>query len=259
MTATDAENSMGRLQDKVAIITGAGGGIGAATARLFAAQGAKVVLTDINMDAAQAVAAAIGSNALAIGHDVASEASWQAVMDATLQAFGKLDVLVNNAGILHVGTVVHTSLDDWKRVQAVNGDGVFLGCKLAIPLMEKNGGGSIINISSNSANMGVAGFCAYSASKGLVRSLTKNVAAYCHERKHNVRCNSVHPKGVATRMITSMFDGIDDENVRAGLMSKLCTPEDIAPMLLFLASDESRIANGAEFTIDDTESMHFKP
>ncbi len=259
MNAMHAEVNMGRLQDKVAIITGAGGGIGAATARLFAAEGARLALTDINRDAVETVASAIGTNAIAIGHDVTSEASWQAVMDATLQAFGKLDVLVNNAGILHVGNVVHTSLDDWKRVQAVNGDGVFLGCKLAVPLMEKSGGGSIINISSNSANMGVSGFCAYSASKGLVRSLTKNVAAYCHERKRNVRCNSVHPKGVATRMITSMFDGIEDDSVRAGLMSKLCAPEDIAPMLLFLASDESHIANGAEFTIDDTESMHFKP
>lgn len=250
---------MNRLQGKVAIITGAGGGIGAATARLFADHGARVVLTDINLDAVQAVAAGIGASALVIRHDVTSEASWQAVMDDTVKAFGKLDVLVNNAGILHVGNVVHTSLDDWKRVQAVNGDGVFLGCKLAVPLMEKNGGGSIINISSNSANMGVSGFCSYSASKGLVRSLTKSVAAYCTERKRNVRCNSVHPKGVATRMITSMFDGIDDEKIKAGLMSKLCGPEDIAPMLLFLASDESRIANGSEFTIDDAEGIHFKP
>jgi 3(or 17)beta-hydroxysteroid dehydrogenase len=250
---------MNRLKDKVAIITGAGGGIGAATARLFATQGAKLILTDINADAVSATAKQIGVNAIAVEHDVSSEASWQTVMEETIRHFGKLDVLVNNAGILHVADVVHTSFDDWKRVQAVNSDGVFLGCKLAIPMMEKNGGGSIVNISSNSANMGVAGFCAYSASKGLVRSLTKNVAAYCTERKRNVRCNSVHPKGVATRMITSMFDGIDDEKIKAGLMIKLCSPEDIAPMLLFLASDESRIANGGEFTIDDAESIHFKP
>lgn len=250
---------MKKLQDKVTIITGAGGGIGAATARLFAGEGARLVLTDINADAVQKVASGIGSTAIALQHDVTSEASWQTVMDETIKQFGKLNVLVNNAGILQVGDVVHTSLEDWKRIQAVNGDGVFLGCKLAVPLMEKSGGGSIINISSNSANMAISTFCAYSASKGLVRSLTKSVAAYCRERGKNVRCNSVHPKGVATRMITSMFDGLTDEKIRGELMSKLCGPEDIAPMLLFLASDDSRLANGAEFTIDEAEGIHFKP
>ena len=250
---------MKKLQDKVVIITGAGGGIGAATARLFAQEGAKLVLTDINADAAFAIAAEIGSNAIALQHDVTSETSWKSIMDTTIKQWGQLDVLVNNAGILLVGDIAHTSLDDWKRVQAVNGDGVFLGCKLAVPLMEKNGGGSIVNISSNSANMAISTFCAYSASKGLVRSLTKSIAAYCRERDKNVRCNSVHPKGVATRMITSMFDGLTDETVRGQLMSKLCRPEDIAPMLLFLASDDSKIANGAEFTIDEAEGIHFKP
>jgi 3(or 17)beta-hydroxysteroid dehydrogenase len=250
---------MKKLQDKVTIITGAGGGIGAATARLFAEEGAQLVLTDINADAVLQVASGIGSAAIALQHDVTSEASWQTVMDETIKQFGKLNVLVNNAGILQVGDVVHTSLEDWKRIQAVNGDGVFLGCKLAVPLMEKSGGGSIINISSNSANMAISTFCAYSASKGLVRSLTKSVAAYCRERGKHVRCNSVHPKGVATRMITSMFDGLTDEKIRGQLMSKLCGPEDIAPMLLFLASDDSRLANGAEFTIDEAEGIHFKP
>jgi 3(or 17)beta-hydroxysteroid dehydrogenase len=250
---------MKKLQDKIAIITGAGGGIGAATARLFAQEGAKLVLTDINASALSEVAADIGADSIALQHDVTSEPGWQAIMDATIRQFGRLDVLVNNAGILLVGDVVHTSLEDWKRVQAVNGDGVFLGCKLAVPLMEKSGGGSIINISSNSANMAISTFCAYSASKGLVRSLTKSTAAYCRERGKSVRCNSVHPKGVATRMITSMFDGIDDEKIRGQLMSKLCGPEDIAPMLLFLASDDSKLANGAEFTIDEAEGIHFKP
>lgn len=250
---------MTKLQDKVAIITGAGGGIGAATARLFAKEGAKLVLTDINAEAVSVIAKEIGTGSIAIQHNVTDEASWQSVMDQTIRQFGKLDVLVNNAGILHVGDVVHTSLEDWKRVQAVNGDGVFLGCKLAVPLMEKSGGGSIINISSNSANMAISTFCAYSASKGLVRSLTKSTAAYCRERSKGVRCNSVHPKGVATRMITSMFDGITDESLRGQLMSKLCGPEEIAPMLLFLASDDSKLANGAEFTIDEAEGIHFKP
>lgn len=250
---------MQSLANKIVIITGAGGGIGAATARLFASEGARLVLTDIQAEAVAGVAATLGNQAIALPHDVTDENSWQAVMDKTLAHFGQLDVLVNNAGILHVGDVVNTTFSDWKRVQAVNSDGVFLGCKLAIPLMEKAGGGSIINISSNSANMGVASFCAYSASKGAVRSLTKSVAAYCRERQKGVRCNSVHPKGVATRMITSMFDGIDDEKIRAGLLKKLCGPEDIAPMLLFLASDAGKIANGGEFTIDDAEGIHFKP
>ncbi|HQQ62232.1 MAG TPA: SDR family oxidoreductase [Pseudomonadales bacterium] len=250
---------MKKLQDKVAIITGAGGGIGAAIARLFASEGARLVLTDINENAVKKTTDAIATDALAIEHDVTSESSWQNVMDKTLEKFGRLDVLVNNAGILHVGDVAHTSLEDWKRVQAVNSDGVFLGCKLAVPRMEKSGGGSIINISSNSANMAISTFCAYSASKGAVRSLTKSVAAYCRERNRGVRCNSVHPKGVATRMITSMFDGITDEAVRGNLMGKLSSPDDIAPMILFLACDDGKLANGAEFTIDEAEGIHFKP
>jgi 3(or 17)beta-hydroxysteroid dehydrogenase len=250
---------MNTLQGKVALITGAGGGIGAATARLFAQAGATVVLTDIQTESVRNTAAAISDSTLGLTHDVTDEASWQDVIQQTVAAHKQLDILVNNAGILLVGDIVHTNLDDWRRVQAVNSDGVFLGCKLAVPVMEKNGGGSIINISSNSANMGVAAFCAYSASKGAVRSLTKSVAAYCRERQKNVRCNSVHPKGVATRMITSMFDGITDETARGKLMSKLCSPEDIAPMLLFLASDAGKIANGGEFTIDEAEGMHFRP
>ena len=248
-----------KLYNKVCIITGAGGGIGAAIARLFAQQGAKLVLTDINEQAAQQTAASLSAELMALQHDVSCENSWQQVMDKTLENFGQLDVLVNNAGILYLGDVVHTSLADWKRVQAVNSDGVFLGCKLAVPLLEKAGGGSIINISSNSANMAISSFCAYSASKGAVRSLTKSVAAYCRERNRGVRCNSVHPKGVATRMITSMFDGITDDGVRSQLMSKLCGPEDIAPMILFLACDDGKIANGGEFTIDEAEGVHFKP
>jgi 3(or 17)beta-hydroxysteroid dehydrogenase len=250
---------MSVLDGKVALITGAGGGIGAATARLFAREGARVVLTDINEAAVLAVARDIGPAALGLPHDVTDEASWQQVIEHTLATQGRLDVLVNNAGILHVGDVAHTAFADWRRVQAVNSDGVFLGCKMAVPVMEKNAGGSIINISSNSANMGVAGFCAYSASKGAVRSLTKSVAAYCRERGKGVRCNSVHPKGVATRMITSMFDGISDDAIRADLMKKLCSPDDIAPMLLFLASDAGKIANGGEFTIDEAEGIHFRP
>ena len=250
---------MQSLANKTVIITGAGGGIGAATARLFASEGAQLVLTDIQQEAVDVVAASIGKQAISLVHDVTNEASWQQVMDKTIAHFGQLDVLVNNAGILHVGDVVNTAFDDWKRVQAVNSDGVFLGCKLAIPLMEKAGGGSIINITSNSANMGVSTFCAYSASKGAVRSLTKSVSAYCRERQKGVRCNSVHPKGVATRMITSMFDGITDEKLLGSLMKKLCGPDDIAPMLLFLASDAGRIANGGEFTIDEAEGIHFKP
>ncbi len=248
-----------KLQDKTCIITGAGGGIGAAIARLFAQHGAKLVLTDINEQAAQQTAESLSADVIALQHDVTCENSWQHVMDKALEKFGRLDVLVNNAGILHVGDVVHTSLADWQRVQAVNSDGVFLGCKFAVPRMEKSGGGSIINISSNSANMAISTFCAYSASKGAVRSLTKSVAAYCRERNRGVRCNSVHPKGVATRMITSMFDGITDESVRGELMSKLCGPDDIAPMILFLACDDGKIANGGEFTIDEAEGIHFKP
>lgn len=249
---------MARLKNKVIIITGAAGGIGAATAHLCAREKARLVLTDIKTEAVAATASELATEVISIGHDVSSESSWQQVIDATLARFGRIDGLVNNAGVLHLGDILSTSLADWQRVQRINSDGVFLGCRAVIPAMSKTGG-SIVNLSSTSANIGVASFTAYTASKGLVRTLSKNVAAFCIERRNNIRCNSVHPKGVQTRMITSMYDGIDDQALKDELNSRLCQPEDIGHTIVFLLSDESRVINGAELVVDGAESIHFKP
>ena len=249
---------MARLENKVIIITGAAGGIGAATAKLCAKEKAKLVLTDIKAEAVAAIAEELATEVISIAHDVTSETEWQKVIDTTLGRFGRIDGLVNNAGVLHVGDILSTSLEDWQRVMRINGDSAFLGCKSVIPAMKKAGGGAIVNLSSTSANVGVSSFTAYTASKGLVRTLTKNVAAFCIEQKNNIRCNSVHPKGVNTRMITSLYDGIDDEALKDQLNSRLCLPEDIGNTIVFLLSDDARVANGAEFVIDAAESIHFK-
>jgi 3(or 17)beta-hydroxysteroid dehydrogenase len=247
---------MGRLQGKVAVITGALGGIGRADARVFAAEGARMVLTDVNARGAQELLAELGGEHLFLEHDVASEEDWVRVVAAAEERFGRLDVLVNNAGLMILGTVAGTSLADWRRVNAVNLDGVFLGCKHALPALERAGGGSIVNISSIAAMQGVPFAAAYCASKGGVRSLTKAIAVHCREAKNNVRCNSVHPDGVRTPMVVKVATGRDDatraeiEAVSRG-SNRFCEPEDVAAVVLFLASDESRYMNGAEVLVDN--------
>lgn len=247
---------MGRLQGKVAIITGALGGIGRADAELFAREGARLLLTDLNEQGGAEFAASLGTEALYMKHDVASEADWIAVVAAAEQRFGRLDVLINNAGMLVMGSVVDTTLEQWRRVHAVNLDGVFLGCKHALPAIERAGGGSIVNISSIAAMHGVPYVAAYCSSKGGVRSLTKAVAVHCREKKNNVRCNSVHPDGVKTPMVVKVATG-QEHATRAEIESisshsnRFCEPEDIASVVAFLASDDSRYMNGAEVLVDN--------
>ena len=247
---------MGRLEGKVAIITGALGGIGRADAALFAREGAKLVLTDVSDRGGQEFAASLGSDALFLAHDVASEEDWMRVVATAEQRFGRLDALVNNAGLMLLGSVTDASYADWRRVNAVNLDGVFLGCKHALPALERAGGGSIVNISSIAAMLGVPYAAAYCASKGGVRSLTKSVAVHCREKKNGVRCNSVHPDGVKTPMVVKVATG-QEEASRAEIealakhSTRFCEPEDIASVVLFLASDESRYVNGAEIMVDN--------
>lgn len=247
---------MARLQNKVAIITGAAGGLGREDALLFAREGARVVITDINETDGRAVAAEIGGAAMFIRHDISSEAGWQEVIKSTEEQFGGVDILVNNAAVLAYGTIEDTTLEQWQTIMRVNADSYFLGCKYAVAAMKKRGGGSIVNMSSLAGIGGLSSFCAYSASKGAVAAMTRSIAIWSKRFKLNIRCNSVHPDGIKTPMISKLF-----ENLKPGAppevkdmdetMSRMADPIDIANLVLFLASDESRFINGTEMRIDN--------
>ncbi|WP_044871421.1 glucose 1-dehydrogenase [Pseudomonas sp. LFM046] len=248
---------MKRVEGKVCIVTGAASGAGRDDALLLASEGAKVVLTDLNDEAGRQVAAEIGANAVFVRQDISSEADWQNVIKVTLETFGRLDVLVNNAGILALASIEDTSLELWQKIQRVNSDGYFLGCKYAIAAMKDSGGGSIINMSSVAALGGMPAFCAYSASKGAVAALTRSVAVHCKQQGYRIRCNSVHPDGINTPM-TQPLTGL--QNVPQDVLdqdpkNRMCSPRDIANLVLFLASDESRFINGSELRIDNAQTI----
>ena len=250
---------MGRVAGKVAIVTGAASGMGKADAQLLARQGAKVVLADMNDTDGQLVADEIGESALYLHLDVSNEDNWKSVIAQTMETFGKLDILVNNAGIISLGSVVDTDLDAYRKTNAVNNEGVFLGCKHAIPAMEQSGGGSIINMSSVAAMQGVSFVAAYSASKGAVMALTKSVAMYCKEQKNGIRCNSIHPDGVKTPMVVKVATGRDEaseeEIEELGKAGNMCEPADIANLVLYLASDESGFVTGTQMLIDNASTI----
>jgi 3(or 17)beta-hydroxysteroid dehydrogenase len=250
---------MGRVAGKVAIVTGAASGMGKADAELLAREGARVVLADLNEADGKAVADAIGEAAVFMRLDVTDEENWRSVVAATLEQFGRLDILVNNAGMIALGSIVDTDLASWRQINAVNSDGVFLGCKHAIPAMAESGGGSIINMSSVAAIHGQSFVAAYTASKGAVRALTKSIAMFCKEQKNGIRCNSVHPDGVKTPMVVKVATGKDtatqEEIDELGRVTNMCDPEDVANLVLFLASEESRFINGAEMLIDDASTI----
>jgi 3(or 17)beta-hydroxysteroid dehydrogenase len=250
---------MARVDGKVAIVTGGASGMGAADAEVLSREGASVVVADLNEADGRAVAERVGGNAVFMKLDVTDEANWQQVIARTVEKFGRLDILVNNAGVLAVGTIVDTTLESWRMINAVNSEGVFLGCKHAIPAMVESGGGSIINMSSVAAIHGQSFVAAYTASKGAVRALTKNVAMYCKEQKNGVRCNSIHPDGVATPMIVKVATGKDtasEEDIeKLRHVENICEPVDIANLVLYLASDESRYVTGAEMLVDNGSTI----
>lgn len=241
---------MDRVKDKVCIVTGAASGLGAASARLLAGEGAKLVLADIDDAPGEALAASL-PQAIYRHCDVTSESDWQDLMAAAHEAFGGIDVLVNNAGIAVMATIESTSVEQWERVQRVNGTSVFLGCKYGVAAMKERGG-SIINMSSMAALVGVPLFAAYTASKGAVRSLTKTVALHCRHKGYGIRCNSIHPGGINTPMGAKALEDADAEDLQLlGDASGMGEPEDIGWMVVYLASDESRHVNGAEMVVDD--------
>jgi len=248
---------MDRVKNKVAIVTGGAGGLGRAEALLLAKEGAKVVATDVDEAALRSVVEEIraaGGNAICIQHDVSSEDAWRRVMEGALDEFGRLDVLVNNAGVIIYKTIEDTSLAEWRRLMSVNLDGVFLGIKFAIATMKKSGGGSIINIASVAGLIGNPDASAYHASKGGVRSLSKAAAIECSKAgyDYNIRVNSIYPGVINTRMADDLRN--DDAKYKTALgwhaMGHFGEPEDVAYGVLYLASDESKFLTGSELVID---------
>ena len=244
---------MGRLERKVVVITGAGSGMGAAHADRMAREGAKVLLTDINEAAVEAVAEHIrgqGGDALPMLQDVSSEADWSEVIERAMERFGRVDVLVNNAGVLLAQAVQDTSVEDWERVFAVNVRGVFLGCKSVVPAMRAAGSGSIVNISSIYGLVGAEGSAAYQASKGAVRLLTK--AAASDLKRDRIRVNSVHPGVILTPMVGDLAQRPQAlEAMSARIPSgRAAEPEEVSGAVVFLASEDSSYVNGAEIVVD---------
>jgi 3(or 17)beta-hydroxysteroid dehydrogenase len=250
---------MSELSGQVAIVTGGASGIGAASAALLQDAGATVIVADIQPAKDHA--------GRFVQHDVTAEDSWKALLADVLKTDRRLDIMVNNAGVSGgPGNIEDTTVENWRRVEAINSEGVFLGCKYAIEGMKKTGAGkaaakgSIVNISSVAALIGSAGPTAYTASKGAVRLLTKSVAAYCAEKKYGIRCNSVHPGGVDTPIFNPLWQKVGHASGKAFLganhpIGRMAEPQDLGELVLWLASDRSGFVTGAEFVSDGGITM----
>ncbi len=253
---------MHRLQDKITLVSGAARGIGLAVARAFLAEGACVVLSDIRDEEGTAAAAALGGRARYLHLDVRDERDWIAAVDDVLDCHGRLDVLVNNAGItgLENGAVLGNpedlTLEHWREVMATNLEGVMLGCKHGLRAMRSAGKGSIINMSSRAGLVGMPGAAAYAASKAGVRNHSKSVALWCAQQGLAIRCNSVHPAAILTPMWDPLLgSGAEREKrMRAAVadtpLRRFGTPEEVAALCVHLAADESAYTTGCEFNID---------
>lgn len=253
-----------RMAGKIALVTGAAQGLGEAMSRMFADEGARVVLTDINAPGAEKIASSINAAhagaAVALAHDVTDPQAWQDVIAAAEKAFGGLHVLVNNAGIGLSKTVEDISVEEWRKVHAIDLDGVFYGCKFAIPLMARTvkatgKGGSIINISSISGIIAGHNMAAYNSAKAAVRHLSKSVALHCARRGYGIRSNSIHPVFIATPILDGLVSHLGKDEAYAKLgrqvpLGHIGEPKDIAYAAVYLASDESKFVTGAELKVD---------
>jgi len=242
---------MGTLDGKVALITGAARGQGAAEARLFVERGAKVMMTDVLDDEGQQVASEIGDSAAYMHLDVTSEQGWKDVVAATVEKFGKLNVLINNAGIITPAKEIHeTSLGDYRKVIDINQIGVFLGMREVVEPMKKAGGGSIVNISSIDGLTGMYGASAYCASKFAVRGMTK--VAALELGKYGIRINSLHPGGVKTKILDdiNLSEEQAEEAFKASPLGRIGKSEEMATLAAYLASDDASYSTGSEFVAD---------
>jgi len=250
---------MSRLAGKIAIITGAAKGLGEADARMFVREGARVILTDVDRANGERLAAELGEMAEFRYHDVRHDAEWKALVDDVVARHGKLDVLVNNAGVVTLGNIETQTEADYRFIMAVSADATFFGCQHAVRVMKETGGGSIINMASIASVQGESAVAAYCAAKGAVEALTRAVAVHCAQQGYNIRCNSVHPAAILTPMVievgrqTVAMRGA--EAGESGPLAKLGEPDDIAYTVLFLASDESKFINGAAIRVDDAKSV----
>ena len=250
---------MKRLRNKIALITGAAQGIGLATAELFAKNGAKVLLTDINEEGvltqSEKMKLDYPDQILAIKHDVTSADDWKTAVNYIDSEFGGINILVNNAGIMAVGTIEDETFEQWKHVHNIDLDSVFLGCKYTIPIMKKEKKGSIINVSSISGIIAGHNLAAYNSAKAGVRHLSKSVAVHCAREKNDIRCNSIHPVFIDTNLLEGLYKKFGKEKAIEKLsrqipMGKIGEPNDVAFAILYLASDESKFVTGTEIRID---------
>ncbi|MDD3352051.1 SDR family oxidoreductase [Zoogloea sp.] len=238
---------MERVKGKVALVTGGASGLGQADVLALAREGARVVVTDLNAEAGQALAREV--DGVFIRHDVRSEDDWHKAVGLAVSRFGRLDVLVNNAGIVVPADIESATLEEYRLLGAIHGEGTFLGCKYGIQAMKANPGGpsgSIINISSLSAVRGFPGVITYAAAKGAVLAMTTTIAAHMREKGYGMRCNAILPGMINTPLLKA---------VGADTLPGLGQPEDVANTVLFLASDESRHMSGAHIVLDNASSI----
>ncbi len=249
---------MGRVAEKIAIVTGGASGIGLADAKALASEGATVIITDINDRLGEQVVKEIGPGAVYKNLDVTDETAWVNMAQYIEKTYGRVDILVNNAGILIAGTIEDCSLEQFRTLNAVMNEGVFLGIKYMLPLLSKSRAASIINMSSLSSHLGYPPFFAYAVAKGAVRTMTKNIAIHCQENELPIRCNSIHAGGIATPLLQLRPED-EVQEVPQGILPtfSLGAPEDVANMVLYLASDEARYVTGSEFMVDN--GIHIRP
>jgi len=245
----------GRVEGKVALITGGASGLGKESARLILEEGGQVAITDINREAGEAAAAELGEGAIFLQHDVTDEQQWIDVIRRTVEHFGGVHILVQSAGIGLSKTVEDIELEEWRKVHAIDLDGVFLGCKHIIQPMAKSGGGSIINISSIAGIIAGHNMAAYNSAKAGVRHLSKSVALHCAKKRYNIRCNTVHPTFIDTPILDKYKIRFGEEEALEKLgrqvpYGRVGQPHEVGYAILYLASDESGFTTGAELAID---------
>ncbi len=249
---------MGRVEGKVVFVTGGASGIGEHSARAFLAEGAAgVVIADIDAARGTALAAELGDRAMWLRHDITAEADWQDAMPAVRERFGKLDVLVNSAGISLPSSIEEATYEHWRHLHRVNADGVFLGCKYALALIrETSDAGAIINVSSTMGLRPTSYLAAYSSSKAAVANLTRSIALHCAEQGYPVRCNAVHPGAIRTPMMEAYLAAAEDPDAQLQAfaavhpMQRVGRPEEVAAAILFLASDEAAFITGVSLPVD---------